>query len=328
MKRKIIRLLGFLAFSTMAWSANAAVISNGTVILGVDTFGQLNVGGGAPSPVTGTTSVGLRFVPTGNEATSHGCLCEGWGVGIGGGASGSANNDDGVVGLSSVSFVSDATSATSVVSMGGALQVTQSFAPAAETANLYRVAVSIKNTSGADIADLRYTRTFDWDIEPTTFSEYVTIGGSAAASAVLLAIDNGFVSSDPFGSRPTFGNTGDFVDAGPGDIGANFDFGFGALKDGETFSFDIFYGAALTELGALSALAAVGAEVYSLGQASSDPLGLGLARTNTFMFGFKGVGGQAIPDPTGTVPLPAGIWMLLSGIAALGGFKVFRRRVA
>lgn len=100
----------------------SAIIDNGTVQLGVDDLGQLNVPGGVPSPVSSTTAVGLRYLPTGNEATSHGCLCEGWGVAANfadaSSGTGYANNSTGIAGLSLVSFTSDATSATSVVMMG------------------------------------------------------------------------------------------------------------------------------------------------------------------------------------------------------------------
>lgn len=326
MKTIAAAFAGVAALGLAASASAAAIITNGTVTLGVDDLGQLNVPGGAPSPVSGTTSVGLRFNATGNEATSHGCLCEGWGVGIGGTATGGfANNAIGTAGLALISFASDATTATSVVSVaGGALEVTHAFAPAAETPNLYRVTVTIKNTSGSDIANLLYRRTFDWDVEPTTFSEFVTIGGTAGATAVLAAVDNGFCSSDVFSAcSPLIGGSGDFTDIGPADIGSNFDFDFGMLKDGESFTFEIFYGAALTEVGALSALAAVGAEVFSLGQCASDPRGVGEAGCNTFAFGFKGVGGRPIDDPV--IPVPAALPLFLAGLA---GFGALRRRKA
>ena len=300
----------------------AAIIDNGTIQLGVDDYGQLNVPGTVPSPVEGTTEVGLRYLPTGNESTSHGCLCEGWGVGIADGSgtpiiSGSANNADGVFGLSLVSFTSDATSATSIVDLGTSLRITHAFAPAAETPDLYRVTVTIENISDVDIADLRYTRTFDWDIEPDTFNEFVTQQGVATTPSVLLAIDNGFVDSDPFGDREEIvpGGTGDFVDLGPEDHGSNFDFGFGALAAGESFTFDIFYGASLTEFGALTALSLVEAELYSLGQPERDPLGLGLDGANTFIFGFAGVGGEVVVPPV-RVPEPASLLLLLTALAA------------
>jgi hypothetical protein len=311
----------------------AAIIDNGTVQLGVDDYGQLNPESimGDPSPYDGTTIVGLRYLPTGNESTSHGCLCEGWGVGIGEtGAYGSANNDYGVSNLTAVSFVSDATSATSVVELtSGELRITHTFTPAAETPDLYRVTVTIENISGADIADLRYTRTFDWDIEPDTYNEYVTQAGVATTPSVLLAVDNGFVDSNPFASRSEIvtGGTGDFTDLGPADHGSNFDFGFGALGAGESFTFDIFYGAADTEAAALAALGSVAAELFSLGQCASDPEGLGGVNgedytCNTFMFGFAGVGGEVIV-PTPEIPVPAALPMFLTGIA---GAAWLRRR--
>ncbi len=336
------RTIGSAAMlALLAGGASAqAIIDNGTIQLGVDEFGQLNVPGGAPSAVNGETVVGLRYLPTGNEATSHGCLCEGWGVGVADGSgaridSGSANNDRGVDNLGLVSFSSTGSTATSVVTMGGLVQVTHTFGPAAETADLYRVKVSIENISGADIADLRYTRTFDWDIEPDTFDEYVTHQGVATTPSVLLAINDGFTDSDPFASRDAIivdgiPGVGDFIDLGVEDHGSNFDFGFGGLLAGETFDFDIFYGGSLTEVGALAALGEVGAELYSLGQAERDIDGLGLDGANTFIFGFAGVGGAIIiPDPTPDVPpipVPAAGWMMLAGLSALGLRR--RRRAA
>ncbi len=309
-------------------AAASAIIDNGTVQLGVDDYGQLNIPGGDPSPVTGTTAVGLRYLPTGNEATSHGCLCEGWGVGIGEtGVNGWANNDFGITNLTAISFTDDGVTAQSVVELtSGELRITHTFAPAAETPDLYRVTVTIENISGADIDDLRYTRAMDWDVEPDTFSEFVTISGTASATAVLLAHDDGFESTNPFASRSPILDSGDFVDSGPEDHGALFDFGFGALGAGESFTFDIFYGGSATEFGALSALSAVGAEVFSLGQCESDPDGLGLSGAggqacNTFIFGFAGVGGTPVPNPV--IPVPAALPMFLT---ALGLGALLRRR--
>lgn len=295
----------------------ASVITNGVVSLGVNDLGQLNY-----------TGVGLLHVPTSNEATIHGCECEGWGVGIADTmVSGSANNDSVTAGLSLVSFTSTAASATSIVTLDGSdLRITHAYAPATETPNLYRVSVKIENTGATDIADLRYTRTFDWDVDPTPFSEYVTIQGVASTPSVLYANDDGFSNSDPFASRNPISFTGDAIDSGPFDHGSNFDFGFGALLAGSAYEFEIFYGAASTEAEILASLGEVGAELYSLGQSDGDPLGLGFDAagndTSTFAFGFRGVGGVVIvPDPTpnpSAVPLPATGLLLFGALGALG----------
>ena len=57
----------------------ARCIDNGTIVLAVHPEGHLNVPDGAGS-VAGAGPVGLTFLPTGNEATAPGCLCEGWGA--------------------------------------------------------------------------------------------------------------------------------------------------------------------------------------------------------------------------------------------------------
>lgn len=306
MKIKFLSATCLLAFSGLANAS--AIISDGNVSLGVDDFGQLNIGGGI-ADVTGITTVGMRYVDTGTgteyESTSHGCLCEGWGVGIGEtGEEGSSNNAQSTSGLTLDSFTSTATTATSVVSTAS-LQITHDFALASETDNLYRVVVEIENTSAVDIDDLLYKRTFDWDTSPTPFSEYVTIAGTAASTNILSANDDGFCTQSVFATCTELvtGATGDFTALGPSDHGANFDFGFGALLAGESFTFEIFYGAAIGESAALAALGEVSAEAYSFGWSGSDADQDGFidssgALAPTYIFGFSGVGGVALPDPT------------------------------
>ncbi|HAW93305.1 TPA: hypothetical protein DCX24_11665 [Candidatus Azambacteria bacterium] len=323
---KFLKIASAIALLGMAGVSQASmIITDGNVALGVGDLGQLNVAGGN-ADVTGITGVGLRYISEGveYESTFHGCECEGWGVAAGD-TSGYANNAAGTAGLSLVSFDSTATTATSVTTMGGLLQITHDFALATETDNLFRVAVTIENISGADIANLLYRRTFDWDTSPTPFDEFVTIGGTAGASAVLGANDNGFCSSNPLETcSPNFGNSGDFTAAGPNDIGANFDFDFGALLTGESYTFEIYYGGADNRNAALSALASVGAEVYSLGWSGSDVNQDGFADddgaiTPTYIFGFSGVGGTVIIDPDDPVAVPAPASMLLfaGGLVAL-----------
>ena len=304
-------IIGMTAIVAAPMTASAAsLIDNGTIQLGVDDLGQLNIAGP-------TRYYGLTDLRTGFEATSPGCLCEGWGAAIGDtGVSGYVNNAYGVTNVTGVSFVSDASTATSVTDVGTELRVTHAFAPS-ESDDLYRVTVSITNTSGADISDLRYTRVMDWDVEPTPFSEYVTIGGSAAATAVLSANTNGFGSGNPLTPDA---DMGDFVDLGATDHGAQFNFGFGELLMGETFTFEIFYGASLSEAAALTALNAVGAEVYSFGQSNDNILGTTPDRS-TFIFGFSGVGGVVVPP----IPVPASALLLIGAIGMLGGLRQRRK---
>jgi type IV pilus assembly protein PilY1 len=293
-----------------------AAIDNGTIQLGVDTLGQLNINVGTPSR-GGTSYTGLRDLRTGWESTAPGCLCEGWGVSDGT-ISGYANNANGIGGLTFGSFTSTASTAKTVSTMGSVYEVTHDFKPSSNV-NLYQVDVTVKNISGGATSTILYRRTMDWDIEPTPFSEYSTIKGAVGAANVIGANSNGFCNSNPL--APCIGTNANFTDLGPLDHGANFDFEFDGLDDGESFTFTIFYGAAPTESMALAALAAVGAEVYSFGQANDDMLGTTPDRS-TFIFAFKGVGGQEV-----VVPEP-GTWAMLIAGFGLVGFAARRRRTS
>lgn len=328
-----IKLLSAVCLVAFAGLANAgAIISDGNVSVGVDDFGQLNISGGV-ADVTGESAVGMRYIDTATgdqyESTSHGCLCEGWGVGIAEtGEEGFSNNDQSTTGLILENFSSTASTATSVVSTAS-LDVTHDFALASETDNLYRVTVTIENTSATDIADLLYKRTFDWDTSPTPFEEYVTIAGTAAATSIVSANDNGFCNQSVFApcSEMVAGATGDFTASGPSDHGANFDFNFGELLAGDSFTFEIFYGAAVGESAALAALGSVAAEAYSFGWSGDDTDQDGFIDGTgqlapTFIFGFAGVGGVAVDDPT-DVPEPA--MLSLFGIGALMFLRARRK---
>jgi hypothetical protein len=178
------------------------------------------------------------------------------------------------------------------------MRVTHDYRPSPATPNLYEVIVTIENLGAAAI-EPRYRRVMDWDIEPSAFSEYVTIQGTAGADNVLFANSNGFETADPLVTPDPWTFEGDAVDEGPNDHGALFDFGFDSLPAGESMSFNTYYGAAGNETAANAALAAVGAEVYSYGQPSYDyeanePLDPTIGSPNTFIFAFAGVGGEAV----------------------------------
>lgn len=186
---------------TASLLATGAIISNGTVQLGVNQEGHLNVPGGTPSSQTGTTTVGIRYVPTNADSVSPGCECEGWGAADAtSGTTGYANvSADGVVGLTLLSFTSTATTAASTVQIGTRLKVTHDFHPTALTPRLYEVTVTVENISASDV-DLRYRRVMDWDIEPTAFSEFVTtVTGPGAA--VAYNNNDGFTTANPLGAN-------------------------------------------------------------------------------------------------------------------------------
>lgn len=165
-----------------------AVITNGTVTLGVNDEGNLAY-----------SDVGLTYVPTNGEAITPGCACEGWGAGDAlNTRSGWAGESSGHANIVSESFISTADSATSVVRINDGtdlLRVTHNYAPSASP-NLYRADVTVENISGGDVR-LRYRRAMDWDVPPTEFSELVTIF-TGGATNVIFSSDNGFAIPDPF----------------------------------------------------------------------------------------------------------------------------------
>jgi hypothetical protein len=318
---KVLSLSALVAAGISSSNAFAqASITNGTIKLGIAQQGH----------IANVSRAALTFVPSGNDALNPGCMCEGWGAGVVGLGSGRGSVDNGgVSNLSLVSFTSTASTATSTVNIGSFLQVTHNYAPSALTPYLYQVQVSLTNTSGAAIAsgDLRYRRSMDWDIAPTTFSELVTHSGIPAAlgiangSNVLSVGDDGFAVPDPLAStarRISCPLNANFVDCGPADHGSDFLFQFEALAAGATRTFSIFYGAAPNEADAIAALASVGAGLYSLGQPSSAG-GRATGVPNTFMFGFGATsGGVLVPvDPPSTVPVPGSALLIGLGLLAL-----------
>ena len=291
--------LAVCAAAAAAPSAFAgAVISNGTVALGVNDRGELNF--------NGSRYVGVTYEPTGNDGTRAGCACEGWGAGAKQGTtafSGAANQSaHGSAGknLDLVSFTSTATTARSVTSIDGKLQVTHAFRPAPTTRNLYEIQVTLKNLTSGTLNDLRYTRLMDWDVEPTAFREFVTIQRGttpAPAGNLIYSNDNGFEDPDPFDTHSPLDASSvnaNYTDKGPRDHGALFDFGFGALAAGQSRTFFLYYGATATESGANATVSAGALELYSYGQPSG---GQTTGAPNTFIWGFKAVGGAPVIPP-------------------------------
>jgi type IV pilus assembly protein PilY1 len=311
-----------------------AVITSGSVRLGINDFGHLNTD---LVPTENSTRTGIAYsfsaaeiaasanpfgTPGFYDATSPGCFCEGWGVSVNNAVSGYANvsTDGGEVGLTFGSFVSTPVSATSVVSLTGlpTITITQAYSVAVAGA-LFEDLVTISNTGAAAVTDVKYVRVMDWDVPLSEFSEFVTIAGTGTTTLLELSHDDGFESANPLdliSDEILAGTTDvDFVDSGPTDHGAFFRFNFGTLGAGESKSFKVYYGAAGSEADMLAALGLTGIELYSLGQTN---IGGDVCNTcPTFAFGFEGVGGTPIvrtPEPSAMILLGTGL-LGLAGLA-------------
>jgi len=291
-----------------------AVITHGATSLGVNDSAELNFFSDGPG---GFLTYGVYRDPIG-DAISPGCLCEGWGVSTtyaGFTTSGWANQDDGgAFGLTGGVFGSTANTASSSIGLSGApIQVDHLFGPSLQ-ADIFQVNVTIRNTGAATAENIVYRRVMDWDVPPTAFNEFVTHQGVEAnlvanGGNVLYASNDGFASGDPLSGPSSLDSASentDFVDLGPSDHGSLFDFAFGNLAAGESRSFNIFYGSRENEASALAALAALGVDLYSLGQ--SDPLlpdpGNPDGTPATFIFAFGGVGGVAPGETEANPVLP------------------------
>jgi hypothetical protein len=324
---KKLLLLSIAAFSVSLSAYGDAIIRSGDIVLGINDEGHLNVPD-VYSLTSNSTATGVTVIGVG-DATSPGCLCEGWGV-SGSGLRGFANvATDGVVNLVPISFLTDdvgtgpGTFATSTVGIGGSpLVVTQAYAAStAAPGSLFENKVTITNTGATSVTDVRYVRVMDWDVPPTEFSELVTIRGTGTTTNLELSHNNGFATANPLAATSALsaGTTDvDFEDFGPLDHGAYFKFNFGTLAAGESKEFSIFYGGAPNEALALSALGAVGAELFSFGQNSTP----GHDSQTTFIFAFKGVGGEIIVPPGSAVPDGGHSAVLLAlSLPALAGLR-------
>jgi hypothetical protein len=269
-----------------------AVVSNGVVGLGINQLADLNVPN-EPSSAEGDTTYGLRLLAPNLDYVSPGCPCEGWGIAdLGTNVSGYADESSGTANLNLTSFTHTATTAKSIVVVPGAFQVTHSFHTTGATKSLFQVDITVKNISAGVMNDVVYRRLVDWDMEPTAFSEYVTIN-KGTSKKVRYTSDNGFSDADPLVPGGSIDFVGNATLNGPDDHGALFDIALGKLAKGSSVTFHMFYGAAPQQAAAQTALKAVSAQAYSLGEPMvTVPLALG--GPGTAILAFTAVGGTAI----------------------------------
>ncbi len=307
-----------LAFAS---PASAVLIDNGTIRLGVNPAGELNDTG---------ADVGLEYMPTANDGTVAGSPAEGWGAGAAGPTAFQARANRNLptdASINPISFTNTANTALSIadIRVGGAggtrtLRVTHDIHPAPTTPNLYEITIKLENLTGGTLTDVRYERLMDWDAEPTPFSEFVTVNrGPTPPSALIYSDDDGFADTFPFTddnsgfTDPANTSNRNYTDKGPSDHGARFTFSFGNLGPGQSREFFLYYGAAGTEDDADEAVSAAALELFSYGQPNladnavappdADTLADGpeQGKPNTFIWGFRAVGGSAIIPPSMTL---------------------------
>jgi hypothetical protein len=278
-----------------------------SIALGVNNEGHLNFFDDVfQTANAGFTGLAFRF-PDGSwqDATAPGCLCEGWGLAVtdatNGRVAGWVNESSGSGGLLGGLFGATTTTASSSTQLADALVGIQHFYGISLVPNVFQGNVVITNSGPTAVGDVVYRRVMDWDVPPTEFSEFVTHSGIASNLEPLggnlrFASNDGFATSDPRVMPTDFYGLGtvnaDFDQLGPTDHGSVFDFAFGDLAAGASRTFNIFYGAANNLAEALTAVATLSPDLYSIGQSSSAD---GPADdAPVFLFGFKGVGGEEI----------------------------------
>lgn len=312
MKKQLAGLLVAAGLSVVGVNAYAAgVLDTGKIQMGLFDHGGL-----------GYSSVGLNLPGTG-DAITPGCLCEGWGAAANG--TGAYSYGGGTSGIASSALVittpTGAVSAVSTVVLTNGMTVKHTYSSAAG-GNLFKVDVSIINTSGAGVTDVRYARTLDWDVPPGHYSDdFTTIYGgtpTGPGGKVLHTSFNPFAVPDPMVLRGTYGGVPadtNGVDA-TGDLGAYFILAFGALADGAQIDFATYIGADKSKADLLADFATVGIEAYSY---SYDNDG-----TPTFGWGFSGIG---LPPVFGT-PEPASLMLMGIGLAGVGAMRRRKSKAA
>jgi type IV pilus assembly protein PilY1 len=297
-----------LAGSMLALGATAANAAPTTFTSGLSSIGVADNGGLGEG--TGGVFLGLDRAGTG-DAITPGCLCQGWGTS----GDGSANW---VYGLGDNFSASSLAGSTVTTTTTFGTTVTHTYSSIAGT-DLFKVDITITNSSGGPLASNRYGAVYDWDVPPGHFSDdFTTVyGGPTGTGGKLINTSfnpfRGDVDTtvlDGAGGCGIAANTnGTNV---PGDCGGWFVFEFGALADGESASFTTVIGSARDVSTLLSQFGALSVEAYHYTFDNDGPA--------VFGYGFVGVGLPPIDTPA-----PGAIALFGLGLAGLG---LARRRRA
>src|SRR5204862_3561465 len=109
-----------LIAATACWADAVITLPTGEVTIGVESLGALG-----PS-----VGIALNGMTPPNDSIAPGCFCEGWGVSADAAHRQIGNANGGNHNITGVSFVSTASTATSIVTLDGStLQVTQTYGP-------------------------------------------------------------------------------------------------------------------------------------------------------------------------------------------------------
>jgi hypothetical protein len=276
------------AVTTVAAQASAAVISNGTLSVGVNAYGQL---------YDGDAGVGLRRESDGRDVISPGTPRDSWGLG--------ANYADdqfyGVSGVSIVDFESDANSALVTTLTDDGFLVEQYFSFV--SSDVLAVRTKLTNTNAFSLG-ATFQRVVDFDVS-SDFDDTVTGLYGPGAPGRRGSTISGF--EDPSTTSPFNFNCVNCNETG--DLGAGLRIRLRPLAAGDTSVFTYYYG--------------LGGEGQSLAGVVNDTRNAGAQR----LLALTASDGGGTATLGVTVPEP-GTWaLMLMGFFGLGS-ALRRRRPA
>ncbi|WP_089254617.1 IPT/TIG domain-containing protein [Asanoa hainanensis] len=276
---------------SVRFQRTAQVLSNSTIEIGVGPYGSLI-----------SNAIGIRLAGNADsEVIRRGCFCEGWGVAHGP-FGGSVTDATGVDGLTLSSFVASGDTATSMVDLTGPTGITvATYVSPSIDPNLFQLKVTVRNVSSPIHHSVHYRRAVDWDLLPDVSGFYTTFVHRTGDIGYVTGVTNdGFADPNPHNAFTDLGASGFFTDFGPANTGALIDLDLGTFATGEAKTFDLYYGIAPTEARATAAVAAVGAQLYALGQpGTADGKTLGTPYTGIFA-----IDGSGLPAPSPRLVAP------------------------